>query len=284
MSTKVYPPTRQLYDGFIRATGGIGSGIVGDSNHGSGYHISRQDNPGGNYSVILPLDKQGPSDGAAAIDISFSAANMRKFTKLLMGGLDRKDPRLKAIKEVIGTVDSRNVVRYTRSSPTSNPVWAGSDSSHLSHIHVSIFRAYINDWNVLKGILEFLGGTASTTTTGGIIFDMVGLKKGDSGESVKVLQIMLVRAGFSAGSADGEYGAKTAAAVLKLRKSIGSTATNGNTITAWAAIQIFEAYVKKINPAKPGPRGPAGPAGEDGEDAEITGKLVIDVNSGDVKG
>lgn len=291
MTTRVYGPTRQLYDGVIRATGGRGSGIVGDSNHGSGYHISREDNPGGNYSVTLPLDRKGPSDGAAAIDISFSASNMRKYTKLLMGGLDRKDPRLKAIKEVIGTRDSRNVVRYTRNSPTSSPQWASSDSSHLSHIHISIFRAYINDWDALMGIVEFLGGSVSSSNQGGI-FNMIGLKKGDSGEEVKALQIMIDRAGFPL-TADGDYGPKTAAAVLALRKSVGSTAKDGNNITAWAAIQIQEKYLRNLSgvgggtkgdrgPAGPegpkgdkGDRGPAGPEGPAGKDGKLTGELKI---------
>lgn len=243
----IYQPTRDLYNGVIRATGGVGSGIAAQK---TGYHDSRNNNPPGNYSVVLPLDRwgQGPSDGAAAIDITLSDAKMIKFTKMLMAGLDRKDPRLKGIKEVIGTRDGRNVVRYTRNSPTSAPVWAGSDSSHLWHIHISLFRAYINNWSVLKGIVDFLNGVAGTSSSGSKgIFAVLGLKRGDKGEEVRLLQVMLTTSGFPCGAIDGVYGPSVSAAVVKMRRANGSSVTADQGMNPWAVDQLLRAHAWKFS-------------------------------------
>ncbi|PSK90920.1 putative peptidoglycan binding protein [Murinocardiopsis flavida] len=81
---------------------------------------------------------------------------------------------------------------------------------------------------------------------GGSEDDMVGLRKGDSGERVKYLQVVLADAGFSPGEVDGDYGASTAAAVLAARKSRGSKETSGDKITGWAAAQIMAAHAVKL--------------------------------------
>jgi len=229
----VYKPTRDLYNGVVQATGGVGSGIAAQK---TGYHDSRENNPSWNYSVILPLDKQGPADGAAAIDITLSDAQMKKFTKMLMEGLDKKDPRLKAIKEVIGTIDGRNVVRYTRNSPTSSPVWASSDSSHLWHIHISLFRAYINDWDVLKGIIAFLRGESSSLE-GGIMLP----QKGDKNTSVGYWQRILNNLGYPL-TIDNDYGNATQAAVSKWFKDYSGSTYDGSAITSWIALELQNEY------------------------------------------
>ena len=45
------------------------------------------------------------------------------------------------------------------------------------------------------------------------------LKKGSKGNSVKALQILLNGNGYSCGSVDGEFGAKTYDAVVKFQKA-----------------------------------------------------------------
>lgn len=84
------------------------------------------------------------------------------------------------------------------------------------------------------------GGTGSED-------DMVGLRKGDSGERVKYLQVILNDAGFSPGEVDGDYGPSTAKAVLEARKSRGSKETSGDRVTGWAAAQIMAAHATKLN-------------------------------------
>lgn len=262
----IYKPMRDMYNGVIAATGGVGSGIAAQK---TGYHDSRENNPSGNYSVILPMDKLGPADGAAAIDINLNDAGMKKFTKLLMDGLDAKDPRLKAIKEVIGTVDGRSVVRYTRDSSTSTPRWASSDSSHLWHIHLSIFRKYINDPAALAGIVDFLNG--DNTLDGGIMLP----KYGDKNTSVGYWQRMLNTQG-AALKIDNDYGNATAAAVAAWFKKVsGGKIYDGKEITSWIAIELQKDVFK-------GERGPAGPQGPPGKDGNVTGKVTVDLKTGTV--
>ncbi|WP_433696644.1 peptidoglycan-binding domain-containing protein [Nocardiopsis sp. CA-288880] len=75
---------------------------------------------------------------------------------------------------------------------------------------------------------------------------MVGLKLNDTGERVKYLQELLTFAGFPPGVIDGVYGTRTADAVLACRKSEGSNATSGNSITGAAAKQILTAFVRRV--------------------------------------
>ncbi|GAA0987277.1 peptidoglycan-binding domain-containing protein [Nocardiopsis tropica] len=76
--------------------------------------------------------------------------------------------------------------------------------------------------------------------------DMVGLKLNDTGERVKYLQELLTFAGFPPGTIDGVYGTRTADAVLGCRRSEGSNATSGNSITGAAAKQILTAFVRRV--------------------------------------
>ena len=114
---------------------------------------------------------------------------------------------------------------------------------------------------------------------------MIGLKQGDEGEAVKALQGLLTRSGFDPGEHDGKYGAKVAAAVLAMRKSQGSSATDGVNFTGAAYEQLFVALIKKQATGVKGdrgPAGPAGPAGKNGKDGtlklpatvEITGQVT----------
>lgn len=123
-------------------------------------------------------------------------------------------------------------------------------SGHETHVHLSVgngpdgrsTRDY--DSTAPWGI-----GNGSNNTLGD---DMIGLKQGDEGEQVKALQGLLTRSGFSPGEHDGDYGSKTAAAVLAMRKSQGSSATDGVNFTGAAYEQLFVALIKKQAP-KPAP-------------------------------
>ena len=54
--------------------------------------------------------------------------------------------------------------------------------------------------------------------------ELKNLKIGSRGETVRALQILLSGRGYSCGSIDGAFGAKTAAAVKKYQKANGLTA------------------------------------------------------------
>ncbi|MEE2041034.1 peptidoglycan-binding domain-containing protein [Nocardiopsis sp. CT-R113] len=77
---------------------------------------------------------------------------------------------------------------------------------------------------------------------------MIGLREGDSGERVKFLQELLVAAGFPVGTSgiDGFYGPSTSRAVLACRRSEGSNATSGTSITGAAGKQILSSFIKSV--------------------------------------
>jgi hypothetical protein len=108
---------------------------------------------------------------------------------------------------------------------------------------------------------------------------ILGLKHGDgkangNGRRVRALQLMLLRinpAFLPVFGADEEYGNETADAVLAVRQSHGSSATNGNEITSYAYDQIWTSYI----------RAAAGPGGGDGdlpnlETVRVQGTLTLE--------
>lgn len=228
-----------------------------------GYHNARANLPGSDYSVQKAADRDGPGDKSAAIDITFPEAHSGNYariklvTKRLMEAARARDPRIyrgstPVIREVIGNVGGRARAYdlYSRSE-------SGRDNSHLWHIHLSITRRYVGDSSVLSGLVEIM----ADTTQGGD--DVVGLKKGDSGERVKLLQAKLGYAGFPV-TVDGEYGAATAKAVLAMRKAMGSTADDGDSVTGYAAAQLDKALAQAQGGGKEGPKGDPGEDGKDG--------------------
>lgn len=151
------------------------SGIVGDLAHKArgGYHISREDQGSGNYSVIRADDKpgNGPNDRAAAIDMTMSTADIILcHTRLRTIWKNRaSDPRMKYINAWNGWDGQGDAGRYD--VITGNISTATSD--HKWHIHLEIRRKYVNDMDAMRAILSMLKGepapSASPTTpaTGG---------------------------------------------------------------------------------------------------------------------
>lgn len=141
------------------------SGIVGDLAHKKrgGYHISREDQPKTNYSVIRADDKpgNGPSDRAAAIDMTMSTADIIKcHTRIRELWKNRaKDPRFKYINawngwDGKGDAGRYDVVKGTITTATADHKW---------HIHLEIRRKYVNDMNAMKAILSVLKGEPLNT-------------------------------------------------------------------------------------------------------------------------
>lgn len=141
----------------------------------TGYHDTRMANPSGNYSVVLPVDKEGPDDKAAAIDLTFpdaqakppNYATINKYSNRLYaaGKAGRtNDPRTIYMREFYGNIDTDREVEgwdYHNNRP------ATSDSSHLWHIHISIHRKYVNDPEMTRAILSILKGETVDEWRGG---------------------------------------------------------------------------------------------------------------------
>lgn len=102
-------------------------------------------------------------------------------------------------------------------------------------------------------------------------------KRGDKGAIVEALQYTLIAAGFDPGPVDGDYGAKTSAAVLAMRKADGSKQTSGDAFTGAAYSQLLKAVARRYagRDGQPGPAGPAGPPGPAGvvDYGQLAGQL-----------
>jgi hypothetical protein len=93
-----------------------------------------------------------------------------------------------------------------------------------------------------EDVTDYLNGNATSMGDD----DMVGLSKGDKGERVKYLQVILMGAGgkLPKYGADGDYGDEVEKAVIAVRRSEGSEQDFGDRITGWAAAQIMQAFVQ----------------------------------------
>jgi hypothetical protein len=127
-----------------------------------GYHNSRDHLPAWDYSVQLKLDRSGPRDKAAAIDLTFPDAQKGDFRtiakysrRLLASGRDLKDERGNYLREFFGNADLDPEVEgwdFQSVRPTT------SDNSHLWHIHLSFMRSYLNDYKAMRAVLSILSG------------------------------------------------------------------------------------------------------------------------------
>lgn len=153
-----------------------------------GYHSWASRLLSDDYSLQdVPEDRQGPRDKASAVDLTMSAAAMRKYTKRLDDAARRRDERLYVggkpiLREFIGTLDSRSVYCWVFTGGRALGVGAdagpdpGRDASHLSHIHLSIIRKYVTLPDLAARLLSVLSGesvaawrarTTPSTSSGG---------------------------------------------------------------------------------------------------------------------
>lgn len=150
-----------LTTGPARMPGATLSGIVGDAAHsGRGYHISREDLwSADDYSQRLWIDKQGPSDRAAAIDASMPTSSMVAEWSLWLAVFnDPNHPARTYVREYIGW----NGVGSAEKLDFATGVRSVADDSHKWHSHRSIYRAYVNDPEMRRVVAETnMGRTAA---------------------------------------------------------------------------------------------------------------------------
>lgn len=129
-----------------RIASAVCSGIVGDSQHGYGYHRSYNEVAGnGDYSTKLPGDRDGVDrDAADAIDMSMTPQDMKMVTgRFYASWKSQSDLRLNHFREIIGTLDGAHVIYMDTQSGEQGT----SDNSHLWHLHSGGLRKNVsNPW------------------------------------------------------------------------------------------------------------------------------------------
>jgi hypothetical protein len=141
----------------------LNSGIVGNALHHSGYHRSRDvlvaTGHTCDYSIQADPDRKGDGAAASALDVSLPPALMRVVTGRMVEACKANDPRISALREVIGSLDGKNVCGYNRvatgigtRSKVGFVASGFSDGSHLWHVHFSVLRQFANDTAAVKAI------------------------------------------------------------------------------------------------------------------------------------
>jgi hypothetical protein len=152
--------------------------------------------------------------------------------------------------------------------------YTGTADPHTNHAHFSARHDHT--------------GNTSTAPWGLKGDSMFPIAKGDSGEDVRWLQYMLINLGYSVGTADGDYGDATDAAVKAHQRAHGQPGT-ASYCNGWQGTALMvDLAVKyagadgapgKTGPAGPqgpqGPAGPQGPKGDPGTGGEFSGTLNV---------
>jgi hypothetical protein len=162
--TRAPAAIRAAADRIVAAVpGAVFSGIVGDAAHVYGYHLGRDDLPSSDYSVQLGLDQQGAGDAASALDISMPTDQMVIVSHRLANAALARDPRMRGVREFAGTRDGRNVEALDIAEWVVEHGW---DESHLWHVHISGYRAYVDDHAVWDDIASAFIGQDSAGAPG----------------------------------------------------------------------------------------------------------------------
>jgi hypothetical protein len=218
-----------------------------------GYHNYRNALPKSDYSVQLALDKQGPGDMAAAIDLTFPDAQSGRYAtiikyadRLLASGHDPADPRGDYLREFYGQADTDQQVEgwdFQFLVPVT------SDSSHLWHIHLSFLRAYLNDPAAFAAVLSILRGQTLAQWHGGDVA---------MGEFL-VLTDGPVPGGTYYSNYNSMRYMPDQATIDRIIAGGGSKSYVGlGKFTVANAVKVFGPLIEDF--LKPGPAGPPGPA------------------------
>jgi hypothetical protein len=143
------------------------SGTVGDLAHklGGGYHISREDQPANNYSVVRPDDRpgSGPNWAASAIDMTMNERDMKLCSSRLRNLFAAVgDPRRKFLNAFNGWLGSGDAQRWDFYAGTIS--WATPD--HKWHVHLEIRRRYVESDEMVTAVLSALAGTTLAALKG----------------------------------------------------------------------------------------------------------------------
>lgn len=201
------------------------SGVKGDERHVYGYHRGRCVLKwGSDYSVKLSIDKLGPDCACSALDMSFTASQMKVVTGRLKKAIETDDPRMHCVREFYGTLDGSTVFGRIHDSETGTWKASSADKSHTWHVHVSFFRKYSSDYKAARGVVDVMKGIAPPSTPKPPhTVSKPDLKVGSKGTRVAILQKGLNRVfpAYSKLRVDSDFGPKTEAVVKEFQHRSG---------------------------------------------------------------
>lgn len=248
------PVIKAEMDDWVRL-GGKNSGIVGDGNHGSGYHRSANEVSASDYSRRRdPNGSDGPYtnwDYACAGDFWHGGntglrEKHRQVLARLMAG------ELPMICEMITKPWADRPVYYWARWNGITTLQQYTGTGHDVWSHISWWRSRTNE----RAHLWTSTGVSSLFCT-----------YGENGPHVTYLQYRLENLGYDVGTIDGGYGDKTSAALLKACKAqFSKYGGNGKSYSAVEMIYLDALWTKRFAPQPVA--GPAGKNGEDGKDGE----------------
>jgi len=132
-------------------------GIVGDTNHRSGYHIGPDRTPPGDYSEQLTRDRNGARVYpyyASAEDSGMGWVGSRSWLAALIVDARNRVPYTRDIREIIGSLDGKTALYWDSQTGFRAARYTGA--GHLTHTHISFFRDSANrgHTDVLREYLE----------------------------------------------------------------------------------------------------------------------------------
>jgi hypothetical protein len=200
-------------------------GIIGDTAHaktGTSYHLGESNLRSDSYSIVeSSRDRKGLDDAAAALDVgNFSLTvngkvhNRATLAAWLVAQCEAGTADTQDIREVIYSLDGKTVHRWDRLKKRTT-----GDSSHTFHTHLSYFRD--SEKRDKTALFKRYLSEISAKPKADVMLKLDGLtlpeitygmddSKREGYQYVHRIQKLL---GITA---DGVYGAKTAAAVAKV--------------------------------------------------------------------
>lgn len=230
-------------------------GTIGDSRHQAG---ASDHNPNSAGVVCAADFTHDPGHGA---DMTRIAEHIRTH-------------RHPALKYVI----------FDRRIASASSGWAWrtytGSNPHTKHMHVSVG---VGPDGRSTGPYDDTSPWGLTSALGMLMF----CKRGDKGEHVQAVQAAINAIGNLVPrlEEDGVYGPATSAAVLAMRRSVGSKVESGDQFDAHAFVQLLIAMAKRFgagpgpkgDQGERGPKGDPGPAGPPGDVTATVDKVVTEI-------
>jgi hypothetical protein len=189
-------------------------GIVGDSNHTSGYHLGPDRIHGPDYSMKLDRDVAGARAFprfACAYDLGMGWNASRLWLGWLVNECRRN--AFPQIREIIGSLDGVHKHYFSQLRGFATERYTGDN--HVSHTHISVFRdtADTDHSPLLRRFLEPAGGVVGRVANTlpafpGRLLKFTPGQPRITGEDVRTWQARMLALGFAI-AVDGIYGPKS---------------------------------------------------------------------------